>query len=262
MANGRKEKYGGEACIGGSTVGDCLTACEEAGVRCVVGTGVDIYCPEDVQVCRDGTIYERQPPFCEFSAVCSAGGLGEVCGETMLGDMGGCQDGLECLCVGACADPMIADAPSICLSPDHTEIAVNVYEAEYQNITGDAEVKAKSDGYTGDGYVDYKASSGETVRFSVPLDYDDPCHLRFRYGNGGSQSRPLKIVVNGNVCEQSLPFPPTGSWTHWGFTEEIVCSCNGGTNIIKVKSIGSSGPNLDNLEVYSAPQSHLHNVMS
>merc|ERR1719285_1318724 len=41
---------------------------------------------------------------------------GETCGYVFgIGNVGDCVDGLTCACVGACADPMIADAPSSCI---------------------------------------------------------------------------------------------------------------------------------------------------
>lgn len=45
---------------------------------------------------------------------------GEACGACFseTGFCGDCARGLECQCVGACADPRIADAPSTCVNPN------------------------------------------------------------------------------------------------------------------------------------------------
>jgi len=43
-------------------------------------------------------------------------GLGESCGYVFgIGEVGKCAEGLLCACVDACANPMIADAPSTCI---------------------------------------------------------------------------------------------------------------------------------------------------
>ena len=42
--------------------------------------------------------------------------LGESCEYVFgIGDVGECAEGLVCMCVGPCADPMIADYPSTCI---------------------------------------------------------------------------------------------------------------------------------------------------
>merc|ERR1719383_1210364 len=48
--------------------------------------------------------------------------LGDVCGYVFgMGDVGDCGEGLKCACVGACADPMIADYPSTCVEDTEPE---------------------------------------------------------------------------------------------------------------------------------------------
>merc|ERR1719323_1282781 len=42
--------------------------------------------------------------------------IGETCGWVFgPGYVGDCEPGLECMCVGSCADQMVADAPSTCV---------------------------------------------------------------------------------------------------------------------------------------------------
>jgi tyrosinase len=48
---------------------------------------------------------------------------GDACGETMIGMLPGCDEGLSCECVGACADPFIADAPRTCVAEDVPGVA-------------------------------------------------------------------------------------------------------------------------------------------
>jgi len=60
--------------------------------------------------------------------------LGESCEYVFgIGDVGECAEGLVCMCVGPCADPMIADYPSTCI-----EERPNVVEEVYcSGIQGD-----------------------------------------------------------------------------------------------------------------------------
>jgi len=49
------------------------------------------------------------------SAVSEPRTLGQTCGSSIAGFVGNCADGLKCACVGECANPNIADAPSTCI---------------------------------------------------------------------------------------------------------------------------------------------------
>jgi uncharacterized delta-60 repeat protein len=104
-------------------------------------------------------------------------------------------------------------------------------------------------GFTGSGYVDYAASSGEYVEFTFDNGASPSQHtLTFRYANGGSGDRPLELKVNGGVVQSRLSFPPTGAWTTWK-TVSITVQLAAGVNKIRLTSVGSSGGNLDSLTV-------------
>ena len=60
--------------------------------------------------------------------------------------------------------------------------------------------------------------------------------------------RPLEIRVNGAVVNSSFAFPATGSGSTWQ-TVSLTANLNAGNNTVRATSIGSGGPNLDNLVV-------------
>eukprot|EP00493_Phyllostaurus_siculus_P027346 UN27693 len=75
--------------------------------------GVDCNC-----ACDKYEEYDSESGVCETSATrpLKVRKSGETCGYVFgIGEVGGCVDGLICACVGACADPMVADAPSKCI---------------------------------------------------------------------------------------------------------------------------------------------------
>src|SRR6185436_2522825 len=76
--------------------------------------------------------------------------------------------------------------------------------------------------------------------------------LQFRYANGSTTDRPLKLTVNGQVVSPALSFAPTGSWTRWG-TATATATLDAGTNTVRLTAAGAGGPNVDALVVPAAP---------
>jgi uncharacterized delta-60 repeat protein len=123
-----------------------------------------------------------------------------------------------------------------------------VLEAETATVVG-ARVSASNRGYTGTGFVDYGAASGEYVEWA----FDNAAGagqrtLTFRYANGSSTDRPLELRINGAVVQSRLSFPPTGGWESWR-TVTVTVQLAAGTNRIRLTSVGSSGGNLDSLTI-------------
>jgi hypothetical protein len=129
-----------------------------------------------------------------------------------------------------------------------TALAVTLTkEAEDAVLSGAVKSTARA-GYTGSGFADYITASGDYVRWSLSVAQAGKYTLRFRYGNGGTTSRPLAIKVNGTTVNASLAFPPSGSWTTWA-TVSLDANLAAGANSIQATAIGSSGANVDNLQV-------------
>jgi len=121
-----------------------------------------------------------------------------------------------------------------------------VYEAESAGVFG-PKIDRKNDGFTGKGFADFNAKSNESVAWKVNVEEAGAYTLAFRYALEGG-NRPLRVSVNGKTVAKKQPFNATGSWTTWK-TTEIKAKLKKGDNVIEIRSIGHSGPNVDHLQV-------------
>ena len=121
-----------------------------------------------------------------------------------------------------------------------------IFEAEEGGRTGPS-LATNNDGYTGKGFVDFQANSGEHLNWLIQTKKAGECALSFRYALADGR-RPLQLKVNGKVIIKALPFASTGSWTNWK-TLTTSASLKTGVNDIRLESTGSSGPNIDNLTI-------------
>ena len=70
--------------------------------------------------------------------------------------------------------------------------------------------------------------------------------LTARYANGGTNVRPLTVVVNG-VTVGTISATPTGGWSTWG-TASLTASLLAGDNTVRLV-VAASNPDLDCLTV-------------
>lgn len=123
-----------------------------------------------------------------------------------------------------------------------------VYEAEDATRSG-ATLASQHNGYTGNGYADFTNATGDHVEWTVPVAAAGVQPLGFRYANGGTTDRPLRISVNDTIVAANLSCPPTGSWKTWR-TATVTVSLPAGTAVrIRATTTGASGGNLDSLSV-------------
>ena len=107
-------------------------------------------------------------------------------------------------------------------------------------------------GYTGEGYCNLNNDTTSYVEWTVYAEKAGLQTLKFRYANGTTADRPMKIEVNGNAVISSLSFVSTGVWTTWQDVT-ISANLNAGVNKIRASSIvETGGPNIDYLEVTNA----------
>lgn len=125
--------------------------------------------------------------------------------------------------------------------------SVTVHEAESATLSGPVVATQYTD-YKGTGYADYAGAAGDFIEWKVNVLSSGTYLLEFRYALGATVDRPLELKVNGVVADDSLSFPPTGGWTTWT-TVRIPMVLNTGNNILRLTAIGSSGANIDNLQV-------------
>ena len=118
-------------------------------------------------------------------------------------------------------------------------------EAESEVISGAAVVTTQPN-YIGAGYVQYTNASGGYIEWAVNATDAGTFSLQFRYANGGTTNRQLKLEVNGTIIAANLGFAPTGSWATWSSSSASASLIAGG-NKIRLTTIGSTGPNVDNL---------------
>ncbi len=119
-----------------------------------------------------------------------------------------------------------------------------IFEAEDAGRKGPTMAK-NNGGYTGKGFTDFQADSGEHLNWLIQIKDGGAYSLSFRYALAGG-NRPLQLKVNGKDIAKALPFISTGSWLNWK-SISIDAPLKVGLNEILVESTGASGPNIDHL---------------
>ncbi|HEX6345002.1 TIM-barrel domain-containing protein [Umezawaea sp.] len=113
---------------------------------------------------------------------------------------------------------------------------------------GGAVIGSRHAGYTGNGYVDFTGATDDFVEWTIAVPSAGTRALGFRYANGGTTDRPLRVSVGGTVVG-TLPFAPTGAWTTWA-TARLTAALPAGSAItVRATATGASGGNLDCLVV-------------
>ncbi|HCT77791.1 MAG TPA: hypothetical protein DGT23_14610, partial [Micromonosporaceae bacterium] len=116
-------------------------------------------------------------------------------------------------------------------------------EAENATISQGV-VESNWPGFSGTGFVNYNNIVGSYVEFTVT---GPASAVNIRYANGTTTNRPM--TVNGVAVD----FPGTGAWTTWT-TKTVPLSLGAGTHTVRLTSTtANGGPNLDYLELGSAP---------
>lgn len=127
-----------------------------------------------------------------------------------------------------------------------TDVTNRSLQAETATLTGGTAKSTQWAGYLGTGYADY-GGNNSAVRWTVNGVAAGAGRLEFRYANGATSDRPLRIVVNG-VTVGTISFPPTGGWTTWK-TATIETPLAVGTNTITAVAGAGGGANVDQLKI-------------
>lgn len=103
-------------------------------------------------------------------------------------------------------------------------------------------------GFEGTAYWNYNNVLGSYLNWTVTAPADGDYTVTFRYANGSTDNRSMKITVNGGSAYY-LDFNGTGAWTNWE-EKSIVLPLKAGKNTIKTESNTSNGgPNMDYMTV-------------
>ncbi len=126
------------------------------------------------------------------------------------------------------------------------------YEAENAVLAGGPQVSVEHAGFRGTGYADYGTNVGETITWTVHAQTAGSHWISFRYANGGTTNRSLRVRVNG-VAVRDLPFGATGGWRTWIHTPGTLVPLTAGQNTIQLATTINNGPNVDLLYVSAPP---------
>lgn len=123
----------------------------------------------------------------------------------------------------------------------------DIYEAETA-IKTNVSTNTNQAGYTGTGFVDQFANSGDGVSFIVKADSNNDQVLRFRYSNGGSEAT-RDVYVDGKYAGK-VQFKATGGWATWAYSELTVNLKQGSHSVVLWYAPTNTGAiNLDHLDL-------------
>ncbi len=100
---------------------------------------------------------------------------------------------------------------------------------------------------------------GDFIEWTVNSATAGSFLLKFRYANGGTTNRPLQLKINGTIVATGEAFPSTGGWAIWSVSSSDA-NLIAGVNKIRLTTIGSNGPNVDNLNYSSSIKHTLYMV--
>jgi hypothetical protein len=121
------------------------------------------------------------------------------------------------------------------------------YQAEAATVVG-AQVSTLHAGYTGTGFVDFINQTGEYVEWTVNQVSAGNGTLTFRYANGDTTSRSLRLSIDGTTVSEQLSFPVTNGWSRWSVVR-VPVTLAAGARKVRLSANGALAPNLDYLEV-------------
>ena len=143
------------------------------------------------------------------------------------------------------------------------------YEAEDATLSG-VTVATNHEGYSGTGFADYLNPTRDYVEWTVDVPLTSPYDLSVQYANGSNTARELALTIDG-AAAGTVSFSPTGAfqtpnvglWNRWrGRLLGDAVLLSAGTHRIRLTAVGSSGPNVDYLQLrptdnYTPPGSML-----
>jgi len=99
-------------------------------------------------------------------------------------------------------------------------------------------------GFNGEGYVNFEADSGASVRWPLDVATGGQYNYEIRYANGGSIDRVATLHA-GNA-ESDITFPQTGGWVNWS-TITGTLELPEGTTDLAIETTGDDAGNIDQI---------------
>ena len=122
------------------------------------------------------------------------------------------------------------------------------YEAETATLSG-VRPATNHTGFSGAGFADYINPTGDYIEWTVNVSATSPYNLSTTYANGSTAPRDLQVYVDGQL-QSTVTFTPTGGWSNWSYRKlgkSVLLPA--GEHRIRLVAAGSSGPNVDYLEL-------------
>lgn len=116
----------------------------------------------------------------------------------------------------------------------------SIAEAETEACSFDGVLESKNAGFKGTGYINTDNDTNAFITFSILAKDSGNAVLSFRYSNGSSTLRPVKIYLNGIVLSTLLSFPLTGAHTAYT-TLDFQLPLIKGRNTVKLLANTSDG---------------------
>jgi hypothetical protein len=125
------------------------------------------------------------------------------------------------------------------------KLVVELEDGELSDCISDNE----HEGFTGVGFVNFDDVEGASVESTFDMKSAGTYSMTMRYANGGTDSRPMKIMVNGKVLAEKQEFSSndSGLWDIYDTVTIAKVELKAGDNVIKFVCLDYDGPNLDNV---------------
>ena len=125
------------------------------------------------------------------------------------------------------------------------------YEAEEATLSG-VRSATNHTGFSGAGFADYINPTEDYIEWTIDVPATSPYYLSASYANGSTAPRELAVYVDGQLQSKET-FRSTEQWSNWSFRtfgESVLLPA--GQHRIRLTAAGSSGPNVDYLELSPA----------
>lgn len=147
------------------------------------------------------------------------------------------------------------------IRPDSGETSPVIYQAEFAQLGGGAEISTEIGGigFAGNGYVKLPSTGGATIEWEkIDGGSGGDKNIRIRYSLGTTNSTKLMLEINGKV--QFIQMQPTNSWKTYKYLTINVPLNSGINNSIRLETTNNTlridrvvyyefGGNIDELQV-------------